>query len=102
MEHCVSQQLLTYVLAVFLWVIKDLVFPHIEIENHDEKNDAIIEPFSRNLNFYRFNTDGLFVQTGQVDVQCIGEMWKVPILHDNQKVQNENSGAQKGTRELYN
>ena len=37
---------LTNILTIFFWIIEYLIFPHIEIENHDKKDDAIVEPFA--------------------------------------------------------
>ena len=42
------------ILPVCEGFIKDLVFPHIEIENHDDEDDAVIEPLARDVNVKRF------------------------------------------------
>ena len=42
------------VLPVCEGFIKDLVFPHIEIENHDDEDDAVIEPLACDVNVQRF------------------------------------------------
>ena len=39
-------ELLTNILTIFFWIIKYLIFPHIEIKNHDKENDTIVEPFA--------------------------------------------------------
>ena len=75
---------LTYILSIFFRIIENLIFPHIQIENHDQKNDAIIEPFPRNLKFHGIKADNVLVKARQIDVQSAGKVRKVPILHDNQ------------------
>ena len=44
------------ILAVFEGFVKDLVFPHVQIKNHDEEYDAVIEPLARNINVQRFSS----------------------------------------------
>ena len=43
----------------------------------------------------------MFVETGQVDVEGVGEVGKVPILHHNHQVHDQNEGTQEGTREFW-
>ena len=81
----VSQhKILTYVLTIFFRIIKNLVLPHIQIEYHDQKNDPIIEPFARDLQFHGIEADNVLVKARQIDVQSVGKVRKVPILHDDQ------------------
>ena len=39
------------VLAILGRVIDDLVLEHVEVENHDDAEDAVVEPFAGNLDF---------------------------------------------------
>jgi hypothetical protein len=36
----------TCVLSVGLGIVEDLVLPHVQVEDHDKKDDAVVEPFA--------------------------------------------------------
>ena len=57
---------------------------------------------TRNLKFNGWKDDLVFVESGQVDVQGVGEVRKVPILHDNHQVHHQNKRAEEGTRKFWN
>ena len=48
-RHSVNVALRVGVLAKGKRIIKDLIFPHVKIENHDDENDAIVEPFTSHV-----------------------------------------------------
>ena len=42
---------LTDVLSIEFWPVENLVLPHVQVEDHDKEDKAIVEPFSGYLYF---------------------------------------------------
>ena len=42
----------------------------------------------------------MFVEAGQIDVQGVGEVGEVPVLHHDDEVKHEDAGGQEGARQL--
>lgn len=88
----------TYVLAVGARTIENLILPHVEVEDHDQKDDAIIEPLSGDRYLGIFPTEDICGEAREVDVNGGSEMREVPILHDDQQIHDEDKGGQKSSR----
>ena len=55
-RHSVNVPFWICVLAICERFVKDLVFPHVEVQDHDDEDDTIVKPFSCNININRFSS----------------------------------------------
>ena len=98
--HGVHLVLHARVLAVVLRLVEDLVLPHVQVEQHDEEDDAVIEPFARDFDFHEVEADFVPVEAGQIDVERVGEVGEVPILHHDRQIHDQDERGQKRSGQL--
>ena len=47
--------------------VEDLIFPHVQVQDHDNEDDPVVEPFSRDVNVQRFTSTA----TGNANVERV-------------------------------
>ena len=74
--------LVVRVLAVCEGIVEDLVFPHVQIENHNDEDDPVIKPFPRDADVSpgEMEVKVPCVETWKFNVQTSVKVREVPVL----------------------
>ena len=72
-------------------IIKNLVFPHVQVKNDDQHNDAIVEPPAGDVNMPVFfltearqtEVEGCSIYSGELDIHVPLEVREFPVLEKN-------------------
>lgn len=70
------------ILTVHVWFIEDLVFPHVQVENHYDEDDAIVEPFPCDMDVTpgKVEVEVPSVEARKLYFHASVKVRKVPIL----------------------
>ena len=78
-------------------VVKNLVFPHVQVKNNNQHNDTIVEPLPCDVNLpvlflteaRQPEVEGRSVHSRKFDIQVTLEAGEFPILKKRQNVKNK-------------
>ena len=66
-RYAVDITLRVCVLAIGKRFVEDLIFPHVQVQDHDNEDDTVVEPFACDVNVQRFTSTA----TGNVNIERV-------------------------------